>query len=639
MAESNIQLDASTFMQAPSKLIDLLIAIANRTGDSAKEALMRQMAEYMKQGGAIEVNMVDKRFQARLEAELTARNIPFGPYKTSNANQILFVVREQDRDLFLEIQAQVYKQDAQYESYCTSEQLLQEYRDEGEQKAQILNVVNILDSEVIKNKLSQNNAAFGDDNEKIVLGHDTLDFAESGKDMCRFNLDMALYATKVNTQKENSVFSNEDKENYRGVRAKQEAYDNACVNEFIRRAQNKETVFMVSNNDLQRNYLMCEDGNITFYRWEKGGYQKNPIITEGAKKEEIAATLNRYGDEIYSEILIDAQTFQSLRGTSESQLKSNQELRNRLDQGTIELPGFGKHRPTMENCSEMEKTSKSLEEVIHSANDYATKLVMASKGYSQSNLEENAKRKNEIIISKLSNEIKKAKETVFSGDGKLTGSKYIFTSDDPTIGAIELDAKSVLALEEVLENYKNENSILYTREKGIPINDLYTELSKSRVMSKQERTARKELEVQLNRKTQILSFDPEEKMYRALGGKSRSTDLLIGEIAAQCKKERTSLKDLYLSPSKKFQVLLNTGKSIEGKLKKNPEVLQEYVKMVKDIDKDMKKLEEELKEIEDKIKEKTEIIEKEVKKRESSVPKDKDTDITHDQGPEQSMDD
>ena len=128
-------------------------------------------------------------------------------------------------------------------------------------------------------------------------------------------------------------------------------------------------------------------------------------------------------------------------------------------------------------------------------------------------------------------------------------------------------------------------------------------------------------------------------MYRALGGKSRSTDLLIGEIAAQCKKERTSLKDLYLSPSKKFQVLLNTGKSIEGKLKKNPEVLQEYVKMVKDIDKDMKKLEEELKEIEDKIKEKTEIIEKEVKKRESSVPKDKDTDITHDQGPEQSMDD
>ncbi len=433
MSDTFIQADpeqVKELLRFPEKFFDFLIAQLNAMENKSdvEKKLMQELLDFIKGGGVVDANVIKKEYAERIKDGLIANNIPFHIFNTSS-NEVTVWVKDSDRDKYLAIQDAVMKTSVDYAGFATPQAMLHEYTAENRPNIHTLTVNDPADMEFLKTKLFHNGASFGSVYNTIILSPDTMLFNENGKDFERFRLEAALHATKKEI--ESKTFTDEEKLAYTDFRKLQGEYDNACVKNFVTRAMNGENVIMAPQNNLQSAYLEAKDGKITFHRWEKGEYQDeeihyNPEKTDVENKAALEAIVSQYGDEIYSEVLYDADKISGMIGISEKELSNNKALEEAKNRAILPLDGIsdnlsqhieaGKFRPkTPENLCEMEQISQDAKEILFDMNNYATKTVTMGPNYANLSNTNKAELKNDAIHTKWNNAEKKSTYTLENG--------------------------------------------------------------------------------------------------------------------------------------------------------------------------------------------------------------------------------
>lgn len=225
-------INTAPYSQLIEKIFDFVEKSYFKNSDEEKK-LLSIMRKHLDMGGEAAYNSVPKEFAGEIREMLINQKIPFAVLPNATGD-VMFIVRAQDGQRFLEMQQDVMTASTQYAKELTANAMIKQYERSGQGKAEMLTITDKDMAFVAKQKLEKSGITFAsvenpDGSTSFVVSPHAR-FNRSGNDLVNFELLHAFEQSKA----DESIAS---KSEIFDVRVKQAQFDDDRLTEFAKGIQ------------------------------------------------------------------------------------------------------------------------------------------------------------------------------------------------------------------------------------------------------------------------------------------------------------------------------------------------------------------------------------------------------------------
>ena len=263
---TNVTTDGSTEFDLMKTILAEIEKMIDSRETNERARLNKMMAEYLLQNHTPVCANVPGKNAQEMENILIAQGMPYISFPNEKGDR-LFIVREEDKEKFFELQKQVYSRDGSRFSSQTEKNMLLAGQSSKEKTAIKLTVKNKAELSILQAKLSNHDIVYGvSENDKecsVIISPNSL-VSMKGKDLISFEMEWAMTQTFAG---KTFGFSKGGDINLNKLRTAQGAYDESQ----IRSVLDNENAILTDVNGNSNYYIEKNKEVITVYKKDENG--------------------------------------------------------------------------------------------------------------------------------------------------------------------------------------------------------------------------------------------------------------------------------------------------------------------------------------------------------------------------------
>lgn len=269
---TNVTTDGSSEMNLLKSILSEIEKWIDSREMTEKAQLNKKMAEYLLQDKVPICASVPGKNAKDLENLIIAQEMPYISFKNEASGEYLFIVREEDKEKFEQLQREAFSKDGSLFRSQTEKNMLEVGLHGKEKEVIKLTVKNRAEMSMLQAKLANQNIVYGvceiDGEQSIVISPDDL-ARLNGKDLISFEMEWAM--TQTYAGKTFGFGENENGMNLNKLRKAQGAFDEDQIKTLL----DKEDCVLTDVKGNSNYYIEKNKEVITVYKKdEKGEWQQ-----------------------------------------------------------------------------------------------------------------------------------------------------------------------------------------------------------------------------------------------------------------------------------------------------------------------------------------------------------------------------
>ena len=275
---TNVTTDGSSEMNLLKSILSEIEKWIDSREMTEKAQLNKKMAEYLLQDKVPICASVPGKNAKDLENLIIAQGMPYISFKNEASGDYLFIVREEDKEKFEQLQREAFSKDGSLFRSQTEKNMLEVGLHGKEKEVIKLTVKNRAEMSMLQAKLANQNIVYGvceiDGEQSIVISPDDLTRL-NGKDLISFEMEWAM--TQTYAGKTFGFGENENDMNLNKLRKAQGAFDEDQIKTLL----NKEDCVITDVKGNPNYYIEKNKEVITVYKKDENGEWQQEAQLDG----------------------------------------------------------------------------------------------------------------------------------------------------------------------------------------------------------------------------------------------------------------------------------------------------------------------------------------------------------------------